>query len=154
MVQMVFKTLHICKRDVVRAKGITFARSLRVRFGNKRLLPIMAVVAFAGCGSALTPPTLIPRPANGYQALRIDQQIDFPDGSDWIPQRLEAGTVLIGDRVRNGELRYCGFAAGLFGPVFVCAVKRGQEIIFLAGVSEYELRVPVPPGAIEEIRSQ
>ncbi len=112
----------------------------------------MAAVGTAACGSGVSPPTLISKPSDGYQALQINRQIDFPYETDWLPRKIEAGTVLVGDRSKGGELRYCGLGTAMFGPVEVCAVKRSQGFVFLGGISEYELRVTVPPEAFEETR--
>lgn len=119
-----------------------------------RTISLVAAIGLAACGSGVHSPTLIPKPSDGYQALRINQQIDFPYEADWLPRKIERGTVLIGDRASGGALHYCGLGTSTFGPVQVCAVKRGQKFVFLGGILEYELRPSVPPGAVEETRFQ
>lgn len=118
---------------------------------------LLAGVLLAGCSSAV----LIPRPQDGYTALRATQTFQMLDGVVGGRFEVPVGTVLINDRAMpSGEALYCGdvlFLSTLLGGLrqrqFVCFARRGRGLTIHADMGGGEnLTNVIPEGAVEEIR--
>jgi hypothetical protein len=74
----------------------------------KKLRIHAAIAAFAWALTACeAPPTQLPRPADGYAAIRFKEEVRVRQRAGHI--RFPAGTVLIGDHMTSdGVLAYCG----------------------------------------------
>lgn len=98
----------------------------------------------------------LPRPPEGYAALRFKERVELGVGRLRV---IPPGTVLVADQQRSGEPVYCGMVTQrepLSGqiPVFDCVTWRpGNRMAMGAARAlgpQYE--AVVPEGAVEEIR--
>lgn len=119
----------------------------------RRLLPVLALLLLGACGTT----TVIPRPPEGYAALRFSNTVAVPMGL--AVAEFPAGTTLVADRLRDsdGEKVFCGpwvirdWLATQTGRN--CFLRRGDAL--LPGADRLDqpgTAIPVPPGSIEEIR--
>ena len=73
----------------------------------------------AGCGQTIS------RPASGYDAVLIKQRVVLESMLD----RYEVlpGTTLVGDRLFEGRIYYCGLGLRNRSPSEVCLFVEGQD---------------------------
>lgn len=111
----------------------------------RRLLMLLPAAALIGCA----PTTLLPRPAEGYRAIRVIETQRLP-ASSAVQFQITANTLYAADRVRgDGQQLWC--AAGIEPPMD-CVLWDGAAITLRADgawpVGPYLVR----PGSIEELR--
>src|SRR3954452_20852336 len=118
-----------------------------------RHLLLASCAWLAGCAMGTT---IQPRPAEGYPALRFVRTVRLPGalGNTW---EFPAGTVLVGDRMRDADAEplFCGpmtirdFGVGT-QPT--CVIRRGDKVWINADSLQRGFERDLPPGTIEEIR--
>lgn len=92
--------------------------------------------------------TILPRPAEGYQALRFRETVRLPAALGF--NEFAAGTVLVQDRTRerDGVPLWCGQWMG----DLMCARVDGNRIGLLANFLDDGLARELPAGSTEIIR--
>ena len=122
---------------------------------------IVAALLAAGLSACASNASFIPRPTDGYAALKARETILLKLGTLSGDLVLPAGTVLVGDRrLPSGEQLFCGDAVAYdahFGmstrKSHMCFAKRGEVLAIMPDRSPGVVsESPVPAGAIEEFR--
>lgn len=114
---------------------------------------LAAGLLLAGCTLSTT---VLPRPPEGYAALRFLRSVSFdvPGGYIEIP----AGAVLVGDKIREGDGQplFCGQlvyrSLGLSETKYSCIARNGDKVSVGAELANKGYGRDLPPGAVEEIR--
>jgi hypothetical protein len=110
----------------------------------RRLLILLALPVLAHCA----PTVLVPRPAEGYRAIRVAETQRFEFSIGYF--EVTAGMVYAADRLRSdGEQLWC--AAGAVPPMD-CVLWDGAALTLRADGTFPVGPYPVLPGSIEEFR--
>lgn len=122
---------------------------------------VLAAVLAAGLSACASNASFIPRPADGYAALKVRETILLKLGALSGDLVLPAGTVLVGDRrMPSGEQLFCG-DAGAYDATFgmsarkshMCFAKRGGVLAIMPDRSPGVVsESAIPTGSIEEFR--
>lgn len=122
---------------------------------------VVAALLAAGLSACASNASFIPRPTDGYAALRARETVLLPKGAIGGDLVLPAGSVLVADRqLPDGELLFCGdvgFRDAIMGmstrKLHLCFAKRGADFVANPdrGGGAHTASM-IPPGAIEEFR--
>jgi len=120
----------------------------------RRLLSILTTGFLIGCA---VPSTLVARPPEGYEALRVTQsmQVTAIATNRW---ELPAGTILVGDRRQavGGAQLYCGSLplgdSVLSRMTWQCATFDGENLVVSADMPVRSGTIRISQGEIERIR--
>ncbi len=107
----------------------------------RRLSLWFLAVALTSCGGQ----TMV-RPPGGYDAITIKQRVileSLIDRYEVLP-----GSTLVGDRLFEGRVYYCGMGTRNRAASEVCLFLDGQDLVAYPG-SVREIRATVPPGSLE-----
>jgi len=103
--------------------------------------------------AACAAPEPLPRPPEGYSAIRVKEPFVVPGLA--VPFRMPAGAMLVADQAVDGRPAYCGMVImrDVMGdrPWQTCAWFDGLTVQLNVDHGR-TAPFPVPPGAIEEFR--
>jgi len=108
--------------------------------GMKQLGFWVLATILTGCGQTMV------RPANGYDAITIKQRVVLESVID--RYEVLAGTTLVGERLFEGRVYYCGLGMRNRSPSEVCLFLDGQDLVAYPG-SIREIRATIPIEALE-----
>jgi hypothetical protein len=147
--------LALLQLDDAGCRAATLRRAEGVEMRGMVGLLAMTSALLAGCAMSTT---VLPKPAEGYSALRFKETVRLP-GTLWNTWEFPANTVLVADRRRDtdGEVLYCGMMLArelvtVSQPT--CVIREGNTLRINAEHLERGFERPIPPGAVEEIRVQ
>ena len=100
----------------------------------------LLALSLVACSNQITP-----RPVGGYDVVLLKHKVILE--AAFFTNELLPGTTLVGDRIVDGRIMFCGVGYRNRQPAEVCVFIEGNDFVIWPGSSR-EIRVTVPQGGL------